>query len=284
VGVISRIDPASPIGLALGGGGARGLAHVGVLKVLEREQIPVGAIAGTSMGALIGAAYAAGFPVARIETEILRLARLTSLIRLADRIPTLRGLFSGNRMKQYLGEQFGTRKRFEDLPIPFALTTVDLFSGRELVIQEGPLVPALRATMSIPGVYEPVELGPYRLIDGGVLNNVPCDIARHLGGVKLIAVDVLPDFTRNVPGEPIQVPNLTPPLFPVVARDVWQVIFLAISALTEKRLREANPEVILRPTLAADITLLFGFTRAEEIIAAGEEAAERALSQIRTLL
>lgn len=279
----NTIEYGAPIGLALGGGGARALAHVGMLKVLEREGIPVGAIAGTSMGGLLGAAYAAGISAFAIEEEVLRLASITKLVRLADRLPSLRGLFSGNRMVTYLEERFGRGRQFHELDIPFAVTAVDLHTGRELVLQKGALIPALRATMSIPGVYQPVEVGPYRLVDGGVLNNVPADVTRALGAQKVIAADVLPNFGRNVPGEPVQVPALTPPLFPVVGRDVWQVIFLSISALTERRLDEASPEVVVRPTLPNDVTLLFGFTRAEELIAAGEEAARQLLPHLRLL-
>jgi NTE family protein len=269
------------LGLALGGGGARGLSHVGVLKVLDRERIDVGVVAGASMGGLIGAAFAAGFPVRGIEEEVLSLARRSQLLKLADWVPTFQALLSGKRFETYLDGVMGPGLTFADLRRPLALAASDLNTGREVVLDSGRVVPAMRATMSIPGVFAPVEIGGYRLADGGILNNVPADLARALGADLVLAVDVLPFFRENQLDEPPRVEPLEVPLMPSGVRDVWQAMFVAIAALTECNLAQSKPEVTIRPALPADVTLLAGFTRAELLIEAGEQAAEAAMPALR---
>jgi NTE family protein len=269
------------LGLALGGGGARGLAHVGVLKVLDRERIRAGVVAGASMGGLIGAAYAAGFPVRAIESEVVNLSRRSRLLKLADWMPTLQGLFSGKKFASYLEGIMGADLTFADLRRPLALAASDLGTGREVVLTAGSVVTAMRATMSIPGVFAPVEIGGYRLADGGILNNVPADLARGLGADVVLAVDVLPFFRDNRLDEQPSVEPLEVPLVPPGARDVWQATFVAIAALTECNLKRSKPEVVVRPALPADVTLLAGFTRAEALITAGEQAMQAALPRLR---
>lgn len=273
------------LGLALGGGGARGLAHVGVLRVFEDEELPVGVVAGASMGGLIGAAFAAGFPAEAIEREVLSVSQRARLLRFADRLPTLQGLFSGRKFEAYLESVIGADLRFEDLRRPLALAASDLVSGREVVLREGRVVPAMRASMSLPGVFAPVEWdGGYRLVDGGILNNVPADLARTLGADVVVAVDVLPFFRENRLDEVPLVEPLELPLVPMAVRDIWQATFVAIAALTECNLKRSKPEVIIRPTLPVDVTLLAGFNRAEQLIAAGEDAARAALPAIHQAL
>ncbi len=272
------------LGLALGGGGARGFAHLGVLKVLAREGLHADVVAGTSMGGLIGAGYAAGFPVEKIEQEVVGLAQRTTLFRLADRIPTLQALLSGKRFENYLAESMGADRTFDDLRRPLALVAADLVTGREVVLKSGPLVPAMRATMSLPGIFAPVEMGRYRLADGALLNNVPADRARELGAEVVLAVDVLPYFPENRLGEAPRVEALELPFVPPGVRDVWQAGFVAVAALTARNLERSKPEVVVRPALPADVNLLVGFTRAEELIAAGERAMRAALPKLRAVL
>jgi NTE family protein len=274
----------STIGLTLGGGGARGLAHIGVLKVLEREQIPIGAIAGTSMGGIIGALYAAGKSAADIEAEARRHGDIGQIFKLVDVRFLGSGLLKGKRVKKLLAEMLGAETTFADLRVPLAVIAVDYNSGREMVLKTGRLVDAVRATMSVPGIFEPVELGGCQLLDGGVLDNVPVGTARSLGADKIIAVDVLPNFRLNEPGAEILVPPLKPRRVPREYRQLWHIELIMIAAITEFRLKEAQPEVIIRPDLPVDMDLLMSFDRPAEAIAIGEQAAEAALPQIRALL
>jgi NTE family protein len=284
--VRSRTGPR--LGLALGGGGARALAHVGVLKALTEAGIRADVVAGTSMGGIIAAAYAAGYSPRAIEAEVLRLSGLTQLVQLADRMPTLKAVFSGRRFEQYLATSFGADLRFEDLKRPLAVTAVDLNSGREVVFRSGPLVPALRATMSIPGIYAAVERDGMRLVDGGILNNVPADHARTLGADLVVAVDVLPAFARPGPGEGHAAPGAVEPLELPLAlpgvRDLWESIFIGGAALTAANLERARPELVIRPRMAPSITVLLGYRRAEEPIAGGFRAMQAAIPELKRLL
>lgn len=174
--------------LALGGGGARGLAHIGVLQVFEEHGIPVRAVAGTSIGAEIGAFVASGMPM----TELIELAtsidwRLVLQIFMPD-LPA-GGLVSGKKILEFLNARLGVR-RIEDLAIGFAAIATDLETGEEVVLDRGSLVDAVRASISLPGLIAPHRIGERLLIDGGVINPVPFDVARQLFGGPVVAVAV----------------------------------------------------------------------------------------------
>ena len=266
------------VGLALGGGGLRGLAHIGVLKVLEREEIPVFAIAGTSMGGLIGAAYAAGLSAADLEAEMLRLARPNEIIKLVDWIPGRGSLLRGNKIHSYFVELLGGNRFFSELTTPLALVATDMNSGQEVVLRNGAVANAMRATMSVPGVFAPFVIGNYRLADGGLLNNVPADVTRQLGSSSVIAVDVMSGFTGNE-AEP-----LPTSLKPSLTADLWQTLIIMMSAMSRARLKQAHPDRIIRPKIPDGVTLFQGLSRVPEIIAAGETAAAQALPHLRQLL
>lgn len=273
------------IGLVLGGGGARGLAHIGIMQVLQREQIPIDLIAGTSMGGLVGALYAAGVPIETVEQEVSRLSRLTEQIKLVDVNISSAGLsVGGRRIYNFMADLLGEDLTFADLRHPLSMVSVDIHTGREVILQGGLVIDAVRATISVPGIFEPVELGDYRLVDGGVLDNVPVDVAQSMGATRTIAVDVLPSFSRNMPGlRPLET-GLQLPFAPLALNEVYNVIMIMLAALTDSRLREFPPDLLIRPEIPASITLMTGFSRAEEIILAGVHAAEDALPQIRALL
>ena len=269
----------------LGGGGARGLAHFGVLRVLQREKIPIHCIAGTSMGGLVGALFAAGVPSQRVEEEVLRLSRVTEQIRLVDVDLSAAGLsIRGRRIYNFMADLLGEELTFADLPMPLAMVAVDIHSGREVLLQGGLVIDAVRATISVPGVFMPVDLGDYRLVDGGVLDNVPVDVARGMGATHTIAVDVLPTFSRNVPGQQPVETGLQLAFAPRQISEIYQVLMIMIAAQSENRLRQYPPDLLIRPALPPSVTLLAGFNRAAELIAAGEEATEAALPAIRELL
>ena len=231
---MSATDQRRPtIGLVLGGGGARGLAHVGVLRVLQQQAIPIDYIAGTSMGGLIGALYAAGLPLAVVEEEITKLSRLSEQIRLVDWNISAAGLsVRGRRIYNFMADLLGEDLTFADLRLPLAMVATDIRYGREVVLQGGLVIDAVRASISIPGVFEPVELGDYRLVDGGVLDNVPVDVARGMGAERTIAVDVLRSFGHNAPGvEPEEV-GLALRFAPLNLNETYNVLMIMIAALT----------------------------------------------------
>ncbi len=198
------------VGIALGGGGARGFAHIGVLKVLEREGIFPRLVAGTSMGGVIGAMYAAGLSATQMEAEAVKAtSRRADMIRAIDVSVSQTGLVRGARIYDYIAGVIGLETKFSDLRRPLSMVAVDLNTGREVVLHSGRVADAVRATISVPGVFRPVEIGRLRLVDGGMLNNVPVDVVRKMGADVVIAVDVLPSFTQNLPGvapvvEPLQ--------------------------------------------------------------------------------
>lgn len=177
-------------GYALGGGGARGLSHIGVLKVLEEHGIYPDVIAGTSIGALVGALYASGLRAADIE-RALRLD-LRRLAMLADVTLPLSGLVRGNRVTAALESVLG-RLTFEDLKIPFACVATDIIRGQEITIRSGPVITAVRASISVPGIFTPVKVRGRYLVDGGLVNMVPVSTCREMGAGYVVGVNVIPD-------------------------------------------------------------------------------------------
>jgi NTE family protein len=267
------------IGLALGGGGARSLAHIGTLKVFEQAGIPVHRLTGSSMGGMIAAAYAFGLPLAEIETVAMRMANPRQLIRLIDFVPFRRGVVAGKHVRQFIANIFGAESAFADLHIPLALTATDLTRGQLVLLKEGSLVDAILATCTVPGLWPPVQIGNTLLVDGGFYNNLPVDITRQMGADIVIALDAAPHFPRQAinPDEESQHPLPGP--VPDFVEDFYQAMMILSDLLTHKQLEDAPPDYIVRPIMADDISLL-AFHRAKEIIAAGEQAARLALPKI----
>ena len=268
------------IGLALSGGGARGLAHIGVLRALEREGIPVDLLAGTSMGGVIAAGYAAGLDPAYLEQEALRMGGWRNLLPLVDRsLPGL-GLLKGERVREYFVHHLGDRT-FADLRVPLALVVVDLLTGEEVALTSGQVADAVRATVSLTGVLAPVRLGGRLLVDGGLLNNIPADVVRRMGADVVIAVDVsarLNGVSGLLEAEQQGASLLQ---IPLIIETLHRSLGIMQMWVWNRRLADARPEVVIRPEVGEGITSFAGFHRATEIIAAGEAAAETALPRIR---
>jgi NTE family protein len=272
------------LGVALGGGGARGLSHIGVLRVLEREGFRIRAIAGTSMGGVIAAAYAAGHSPDVIVERISRMA-MSSLLRSRPEGPSLIGL---GRVEQFLREELGSRT-FADLRMPLALTAVDITAGKELVLTEGPLVEAVMATIAIPGIFPPQLVGESRLVDGGMMDPVPVMPARRLfrGPIVAVVLSPPPDLwaERRSPS-PLRVIR---PLLDVVNRlrpgqalNVFmQALELSARSMTELRLQIDHPEIVIRPEVSH--VGLFDDAQPSQVAALGQEAAEKALPELRAL-
>ncbi len=278
------VGDAGGVALALGGGGARGFAHIGVLQVLQEEGLPVSALAGTSMGGLLGALYAAGVALAEIERETLRLTKPSELLKLVDLGASSAGLsLRGQRVYELLLRLLGGDRQMESLAVPLALVAADLESGRPIVLRHGSLADAVRATISIPGVFQPVERDGLRLVDGGILDNVPAAVAAKLSPRPVVAVDVLPYFAANLPGEePLEAP-LEAAGVPRFLHDLVAAAQLMIAELTELRRALSPPALTLRPLIPAEVTIIAGFDRAPETIAAGRQAAIAELPRLREL-
>lgn len=258
------------ISLVLSGGAGRGNAHIGVLKVLEREQIPVDYLAGASMGGIIGAGYAAGMSPQAMEAEALRMAHWLRLLDLVDRKLPQKGIVTGERIESYLAGQIGDLTTFNDLRIPLKLIAVDLISGQEMVLHEGRVVDAVRATVAVPGLIAPMEMNSCKLVDGGVLNNLPVDVAREMGGDIVIAVNVMGGFGGMIPNWMGQ--------FTV---DTQRALAIMFRRLYDIKMEQSPPDVLIDLNGRLSSGAVSGYTQAAETIAAGEAAAEAALPQIR---
>ena len=182
------MKPARRIGLALGGGAARGWAHIGVLRALEKLEIPYVAVAGTSMGALIGA-FAANGQIEKIEMVALGLAAHDVARTFLDITLPRSGLVEGRKIAKLIAENLEA-KNFEQLRLPFRAVATDLLTGAEIILSTGDVVEAVRASIAIPGIFTPVALGGALLADGGLINPVPVSVARALGVDAVIAVDL----------------------------------------------------------------------------------------------
>jgi len=171
--------------LVLGGGSARGIAHIGVLKVLEKERVQIDRIVGTSMGALVGAAYAVGIPLDRLEERAYKF----SIKKLLDpTIPRI-GLLAGDNLEKLIRDVIEDRG-FEHCKIPLAIVTTDIEKNEEVIYKKGDLAKVIRASCSWPGIFNPVRLDGRLLVDGGIKDSVPTRIAKDLGSEYMIAVDV----------------------------------------------------------------------------------------------
>jgi NTE family protein len=250
------------LALALGGGFSRGFAHLGVLQVLEQNRIPISYIAGTSVGSILGAAYASGAPLSRIIATC-RTIHFRDIARW--RVSRL-GLASNHRLGDLIEQVFESR-RFEDLKIPLAVVATDLGNGEPVVFTHGNLLEAIRASCAFPGLLEPVQIGTRCLADGGLVAPVPTCAARDLGAAHVIGVAVGTDDGRR--GAP---------------SNIFQVVCRAVNAAQKHQLEiwERHADLVLRPDvqhLAWD-----DFDRADEAIEAGAVTARRALPRIQKLL
>lgn len=282
--------------LVLGGGGARGAAHVGLLKVLERERVPIDCIVGTSMGAIVGALYASGQTADQIGNTLettdwnavlhdspprnersmrrkeddLRLLGGVEVGVRKGRISFPQGLIQGQRIESMLRHlllDVSQTRDFDDLPIPFRAVATDLVTGEKVVFGEGDIVKAVRASMSVPGVFAPVRVDGRLLVDGGIVDNVPVDEARKLGAQRLIVSRVgSPLLTEDQLSTPLAVSQ--------------QITHVLMQRAVQMQIDALGPEDILIVPELGDITSE-DFNRSAQAIAAGEKAAEQVVAALR---
>ncbi|WP_393977052.1 patatin-like phospholipase family protein [Xanthobacter nonsaccharivorans] len=298
------------IGLALGGGAARGFAHIGVLKVLERHGIRPSVVAGTSIGAVVGGIWAAG-KLDMLEDWALGLTK-RNIIGLLDFALGSAGLIGGRRLVELMRREVGA-VAIEDLPVVFAAIATELGTGHEIWLTRGDFVNGIRASYALPGIFTPVKVGGRWLMDGALVNPVPVSTARAMGARMVIAVNLnadvfghgtvihehggvveaaevalsekkegiaamlSPDRIRRqfFPGRGAQV-NDGPRGLTTVMTEAFNI---TQDRIARSRLAGDPPDLMVSPKLAR--IGLFDFLRAKEAIAAGEEAAERAMADIR---
>ncbi|MFN2226639.1 MAG: patatin-like phospholipase family protein [Anaerolineae bacterium] len=248
------------LGLALSGGGARGMAHVGILQTLDEAGIPITCIAGTSAGSLAGAAYAAGYRGPRLE-ELARGIRWRDIARPAR---SRAGLFSFDPLESYLDHLLGDRT-FADLEIPYAAIAAEVDTGRTAILREGRLVPAVRASCSVPGLVTPTEINGRRLVDGAIANNLPISVARDLGADAVVAVNLHP----------------RPPEPPRFGQQIALASFLYL--LLAAGDDPATADVYL-PVPVYGLNSLVRLSKRRELIALGRRVAQDALPAIRATL
>ena len=290
--------PRPRIGLVLSGGGARGLSHVGVLKVLERERVPIDVIAGTSMGAIIGGLYASGMSAEQLEAELLKVNwdavfagrvdrqllsqrrkeedfEISPVIEIGMRDGELRaplGALSGRGLETLLRRYtlpVRDVRRFDALPIPFRAVATDMENGQAVVLAEGDLALALRSSMSVPGVFAPTEVDGRILGDGGLVNNVPVDVARALGTDVLIVVNI---------GTPLAGRETLSSVGGLTAQ--------MVNILTEQNVQRSLATLGARDILIAPDLGPLGagdFNRTRELIASGEQGAVPLAARLASL-
>lgn len=262
----------------------KGNAHIGVLRVLEREGFRIRAIAGTSAGGLWGCLYAAGFSPDEIERGMYRLSPDTIYRRHPDDGPAMMGL---GGLRSILGEHLGSIT-FEELKIPFAVTAVDLESAKEVVIQSGRVIDGVLATIAVPGVFPPAQWNGQTLIDGGVLDPVPVRLARQLApGLPVVAVVLSPPLEdwENAPVPRLL--NSLPFLSTYLARlriakalnIFMRSIDIAGAMLTELRLKVDQPDVLIRPKVPH--VGLLDHVDIHEVALLGEQATLAALPELQ---
>ncbi|RLB20362.1 MAG: patatin [Deltaproteobacteria bacterium] len=304
--------PAPKIGLALGSGSARGWAHIGVIKALTEAGIHVDYVAGTSVGAVVGAVYASG----RIDSfkDVVLQLDWKKIAFFLDVVFPKSGLIDGNRIAEFIRSHVG-EKNIEDLSLPFCAVSTDLATGKEVVFQDGDIIEAVRASISVPGVFTPVRKSGAILVDGGLVNPVPVSVVRKMGADLVIAVDLNHDIIdkkglkkasitnssalAHNPGtmqgltkgskildalnnrlETLDLAALTH-IRQWMARDpmpnIFEVLMTSINIMetqiTATRLKADPPEALIQPHLG-HIRFL-EFNRAEEAIVAGYEETKR---------
>ncbi len=182
---MSQAKKRPTIGLALGGGSARGFAHIGVIRALRENGIPIDMVSGCSMGAMIGSVYCAGGDL----ELLLKVSVQINAREMMDVVVPRKGMIKGAKF-EHLIQLFTKNRNFEELEVPFACVACDLLQGKTVRFDTGKVYPAVRASISIPGIFEPKWIDGVMYVDGGVLDNVPVDAAKSLGADKVIGVDV----------------------------------------------------------------------------------------------
>lgn len=254
--------------LVLGGGGARGFAHVGVLKALREANIPIDMVVGTSMGALVGSLFCSGMKIEDIEkiAEDIKWADISNLgIPSLLTMLTSEKLLSTEKMEKFVNKLIGD-KYFFQLNIPFACVATDIKTGEKIVFKEGPVAPAARASANIPGIFAPVEYRQRYLVDGGLVENIPVSVAKLFDPDIIITVAVTADITKNS--------------FNNIFTTLFQTIY--IQGQQSDRNNLAMSDIVIAPKVSDVSAIELG--KAVECIDAGFVAGKNSLQKIKKLI
>jgi len=249
------------LGLALGGGFARGIAHIGVLRVFEAEEIPIDFIAGTSVGALIGATYASGTPLDEMERQGIE----TRFRDFGSWTLSRMGMASNERLEHYL-HKFTPAKFFSELKIPLSIVATDIITGGSVHFTDGELGLAIRASCAYPGLFMPVHHQGRILVDGFLTETVPAEAARDLGADIVVGVHLEPGLLESPPRNTIEIISRSFSIIQTAAAQLWHT----------------DVDVLIEPEVHH--ILWDEFVKTPQLVAAGEEAARAAVPKIRALL
>jgi NTE family protein len=255
--------PKPKVALVLGGGAARGFAHIGVIRVLEQEKIPIDMVIGTSVGSLIGALYAYDMNSFELEWTAFSLEKDDVFdFTVLSAITTGMGLVKGDRLEAFVKAKVPVAD-IENLKLPFAAVATDLNRGTEVVLDKGSIAKAVRASSAIPGVFNPVEYQGKLLVDGGVVNNIPISVAREKGADIIIAVDI----SENVINF-----NIT---------NYIDVVLQSVNIMFNENMKykKKDADVLIKPAVAP--VAFLDFSQRKQCMLAGIDAARKAVPEIR---
>jgi NTE family protein len=256
------------IGLALGGGGARGLAHIGVLKILEKNNIQPDYVCGVSMGSVVAACYCLGLDMEKIEQDAINFNKKKAIKELLDITNPYKSIIKGAKSKQFIKKYIGNAK-FKDTKIPFSVIATNLSNGKEKVIKSGNISDALQASISVPGIFPPVEIDGNYYVDGGLVNCTPANIAQNMGADIVIAVDLITkrkiEFTKK----------------PTTVTTLLQAYEIIRSHSTLSNMKKVSKDmVVIKPSLRDTIDS-FKFYNINKFIKAGEDATKGQMCVIK---
>jgi len=250
------------VGLVLGGGVARGLAHIGVLKVLDTNSIPVHCIAATSSGALIGSLYAGGMSPFQMEKDALKIG----WHKIAGFYFSTRAPFSSKPLMRFIEDRIG-KINFNQLKIPLSVVATDLISGKEVILKKGKVSQAVAASSAFPGIFQPIKNNKYDLLaDGGMVNNLPTSVIKKMGANFIIAVDV-------VPGQK---------MFKAGPKDAVQILGRSIDIMLNRLSKDSQKKAdfLIEPKIEENIWHL-DLNKSRQLILEGEIAALKLIKQIK---
>ncbi|HFC8829878.1 TPA: patatin-like phospholipase family protein [Neisseria subflava] len=254
--------PKATVALALGGGASKGFAHIGIIKVLKENNIPIKIVTGTSAGSIVGSMYASGMSPDRLELE----AEILGKTDLVDLTLSTSGFIKGEKLQNYINRKVGNRP-MQQFPIKFAAVATDFEIGKPVVFNVGNAGQAVRASASIPNVFQPVVIGSRKYVDGGLSQPVPVSAAKKLGANFIIAVDISARPAKNV------------------SQGMFSYLDQTINVMSQTALRQelGQANVVIKPQVL-ELGSIGGFDQKQRAIQLGEQAARAALPEIKRKL